>query len=106
MGCACLDGLMIKYRFPEEKAILLHYAEKMDSDLAERIILKGSVNGKSETKALSEFYWNMVDVAVAEEGRGVPVLEAEGVAAWMEYIFHSLNGYLVSNGYADEWDAE
>jgi hypothetical protein len=97
---------MIEYEFPEEKAILLHYADKMHFDLAKTIILKGTVNGKSEAKALSEFYWNMVDVAVADEGRGVPVLEAEGVATWMEYIFHSLNGYLVSNGYAEEWDSE
>lgn len=97
---------MIRYKFPEEKSILLHYAEKIRSDLAKKIILKGRVNGKSEAKALSEFYWNMVDVAVVDEGRGVSVLEAEGVAAWMEYIFHSLKGYLVSNGYADELDAE
>jgi len=97
---------MIEYRFPEEKAILLHYAEKMNSRSAKEIILKGYVEGKSEAKILSEFYWNMVDVAVDDEGRGVPILEAEGVAAWMEYIFHSLNGYLVSNGYAEEWDVE
>ena len=99
-------GSMIEYRFSEEKAILLRYADKMHFDLAKKIILKGTVDGKSEAKALSEFYWKMVDVAVADEGYGLPVLEAEGVAAWMEYIFHSLNGYLVSNGYAEEWDSE
>lgn len=99
-------GSMIEYRFPEEKAILLHYADKMHFDLAKTIILKWAVDGKSEAKALSEFYWEMADVAVADEGLGVPMLEAEGVAAWIEYIFHSLNGYLVSNGYAEEWDSE
>ncbi|MBC6905136.1 hypothetical protein DWB84_06630 [Saccharophagus sp. K07] len=97
---------MIEYRFPEEKSILLHYAEKMQAELAKQIILKGSVADKKEARVLSEFYWCMVDAAVADEGNGIPVLEAEGVSAWMEYIFHSLNGYLVSNGYAEEWDAE
>ena len=71
---------MIEYRFPEEKVILLHYAGKMHSDLAKKIILKGHVDGKNEAKALSKFYWNMVDVAVGDEGHGVPVLEAEGVS--------------------------
>jgi hypothetical protein len=97
---------MIEYRFPEEKAILLHYAEKMHSDEVKKIITKGYVEGRSEAKVLSQFYWSMVDVAVDDEGRGVATLESEGVAAWMEYIFHSLNGYLVSNGYAEKWDVE
>lgn len=97
---------MIEYRFPEEKSVLLHYAEKMHSDLAREIILKGYAESRSEARALSEFYWSMVDMAVDEDGRGVPLLEAEGVAAWMEYIFHTLNSYFVSQGYVDEWDSE
>lgn len=34
----------MRYRLSEEKAILLHYADKMRFDLAKTIILKGAVD--------------------------------------------------------------
>lgn len=97
---------MIEYKYPEEKLILIHYAKLLSDIDAEQIITDGHVKNKSQAIALRKFYWSMVDQAVTDEGVGVPVMELEGHAHWLEYIFHSLNGYLVSNGYENEWDAE
>jgi hypothetical protein len=47
----------------------------------------------------------MVDESVKDQGAGLEILTNEGVEFWMEYIFHTVNGYLVSNGYEAEWDA-
>lgn len=97
---------MIEYKYPEEKGILLHYAEKMKNNAVKEIILKGYVENSTEADELASFYWSMVDRAAEDEGVGLPVVEVEGIEAWMEYIFHTLNGYMVSNGYVSEWDKE
>lgn len=97
---------MIEYRFPEEKEILLHYARNMRDSSAERIIINGGVENDLEAEALTSFYWSMVDRAIEDGGVGISAIESEGVEPWMEYIFHSLNGYMVSNGYTAQWDKE
>lgn len=101
---------MINYRFPEELKILLHYSKIMDDPSIEEIIYRGHVLSTTEAKKLTAFYWAMVDKAVEDNGVGCRFLEEEiakgnedSIAHWMEYIFHSLNGYMVSHGYAEEW---
>ena len=97
---------MIEYKHKEENEIVLHYAEVLNDALAKKILTKGQVSNRDEALHLNRFYWAMVDQAIADEGIGVPILEAEGTEAWMEYIFHSFNGYLVSHGYTKEWEEE
>lgn len=97
---------MIEYRFPEEKSVLLHYADILNDHIAKKIFLKGYVENAEEADALTSFYWQMVDQCLEDQGKGIAVLESEGVEAWLEYIFHSLNGYMVSSGYANHWDQE
>lgn len=97
---------MIEYKFKEEVEILRHYAKKMKRESIESILDSGCVAGKQQALLLSTFYWDMLDEAANDQGRGLPILESEGIAVWMEYIFHSLNGYLVSNGYEEQWDQE
>ena len=97
---------MIEYKFPEEKDILFHYAELLNNDNIKNILSNGHAQNRTEAEELTQFYWAMEDKAVEDKGQGVPVIEQEGVEVWMEYIFHSLNGYMVSNGYIEEWDRE
>ncbi|OZG74446.1 hypothetical protein BTA51_05405 [Hahella sp. CCB-MM4] len=97
---------MIEYRYKEERAIALHYAEVLNDRLAKEILNRSEVLNGDEALHLNKFYWAMVDQAIADNGAGVPVLESEGTEAWMEYIFHSFNGYLVSHGYAREWEED
>ncbi|GAB2895339.1 hypothetical protein ACCI51_04090 [Microbulbifer echini] len=97
---------MIEYKYPKEREILIHYAEKMENEAALDILQKGVVSNREQALALSQLYWGMIDVAADDQGSGFPLLEKEGIEQWMEYIFHSLNGYLVSNGYEEEWDQE
>jgi len=97
---------MIKYKYPEEREILFHYAEKMENEAALNILRRGMVSNREQALELSQFYWGMLDIAANDQGSGVAILEKEGIEQWMEYIFHSLNGYLVSSGYEEEWDHE
>jgi hypothetical protein len=97
---------MIEYKFPEEKDIALHYAKLLKNIDTEEILVRGFVTNKEEALKLKDFYWSMLDQSVKDQGEGVEVLKREGVESWMEYIFHSFNGYFVSNGYEEEWDTE
>jgi hypothetical protein len=97
---------MIDYKFPEEKAILLHYADVLQNKNAKDIILCGFAENGQEADILAKFYWSVVDQAVQDNGVGVAILEREGVEHWLETVFHSLNGYMVSNGYLQYWDEE
>ncbi len=95
---------MIEYKYPEEKEILLHYANVLNNQKVKYLIQIGFVHNSSEAKILANFYRAMVDQAVRDEGREISSIEPEGVEAWMEYIFHSINGYMVSNGYETQWN--
>lgn len=97
---------MIEYKYPEEEAILLHYADKLVDEKARSILENRGVKDSAEAEILSAFYWKMLEVMADDGGKGVPVLEREGFEAWAEYIFHSLNGYFVSNGHESEWDRD
>ena len=99
---------MIEFRFPEEKEISLYYANLMNDDSVIEILEKGFVKDSKEALKLKDFYWNMVDLAAKDQGKGsnIAALLNEGVEAWMEYIFHTINGYMVSSGYENEWDEE
>lgn len=97
---------MIEYRFSEEKDILMHYAKLLDNARAKKIISAGFAKDAEEAGVLASFYWAMVDEAVEDSGVGISVLDTEGIEVWLEYIFHSLNGYMVNNGYTLQWDKE
>ena len=71
---------------------------------AKKILLKGHASDKHEALTLSQFFWAMLDVAADDQGQGIDILEKEGIDIWMEYLFHSLNGYFVSHGYEEQWD--
>ncbi|WP_444994899.1 hypothetical protein [Aliikangiella sp. IMCC44359] len=97
---------MIEYKYPEEKEITLHYARLLNDSEVEAILIRGYVKNSSEALRLKDFYWVMVEQSVKDQGEGVDILMNEGIESWMEYIFHSFNGYLVSSGYETEWDVE
>ncbi|WP_444921751.1 hypothetical protein ACJJID_05040 [Microbulbifer sp. CnH-101-G] len=97
---------MIEYKYPDEEQILFHYADKMGDAKARAVLEKREVANEQEAQTLSSFYWKMVDVMADDRGQGLPVLEREGFESWAEAIFHTLNGYLVSNGYEEQWDNE
>ncbi|AWF80445.1 hypothetical protein BTJ40_06255 [Microbulbifer sp. A4B17] len=95
---------MIKYRFEEEKDIILHYANFLNDQKTSLIISKGMVSDRGEAFYLAKFFWSMVDLSVEDIEEGRLVCGYKDLAAWNEYIMNSLRSYLRSSGYADEWE--
>ncbi|WP_444927088.1 hypothetical protein ACJJI4_03615 [Microbulbifer sp. TRSA002] len=95
---------MIKYRFEEEKDIILHYANLLDDQKTSLIISKGVVSDRDEAFHLAKFFWSMVDLSVEDIEEERLVCGHKDLEAWNEYIMNSLRSYLRSSGYADEWE--
>jgi hypothetical protein len=96
---------MIEYKFPEEKAFILHYATKLNNPKVKSIITAGQVVNSDEAHALAKFFWEMVDEIVKDIENGSEVAGQRDLEAWNEYVFESIRAYLRNNGYESEWDA-
>lgn len=95
---------MIKYRFEEEKEIILHYANILNDQKVCSIIALDEVSNAEDALHLAKFFWTMVDLSVEDIEKGVSVCGHKDLEAWNEYIMDSLRAYLRSSGYANEWD--
>ncbi|WP_020406411.1 hypothetical protein [Hahella ganghwensis] len=97
---------MIKYRFTEEKQIVLHYAKALGDQKTIHIINAGVVSSSEEAIHLSRFFWKMVDLSVADIDNGVTVCGKKDLEAWNEYIMDSIRSYLRKSGYSKEWEEQ
>ncbi len=97
---------MIKYKFSEEKKILLHYAQKLNQENITAILLKDQIDTAKEAKELASFFWVMVDQTVIDSENGTVVEGEKNLAAWCEYIMQSLRSHFVATGYLRTWEEE
>lgn len=94
---------MIKYKAKEEKDIAIHYAKLLGDSNALNILNKGYVENANEARALSAFYWNMVNKTVEEDKNGI-IREHENIDMWLEYLCNAFYIYLCNEGYENEWE--
>jgi hypothetical protein len=97
---------MIEYRFKEEQQFAKHYANKLNDKKALKILESGEVADVGEAQHLSNFFWRMVDAAIAEEKAGKSYQWEENAEFWTENLMYSISGYLEKSGYRAVWDAE
>lgn len=96
---------MIVYKIKEEKDFILHYAGKLNNSVVENIIVNDGVSSHEKAAELAKFFWEMVDVIVADKENNILVPGFADLVAWNEYVFDSIRAYLRNNGYAKEWEA-
>ena len=95
---------MIRYKFEEELAYLIYYANKLKNEKILEILKCGEVKRSEEAISLSEFFWHMVDLSIEDEQSGNELPWEEGAEFWNEKIMNSISGYLERAGYEKEWD--
>lgn len=95
---------MIKYKYPQEKEIILHYTTLLKNDTALKLINEGSVSNNEDVKTIAKFYWEMVDLSV-EEDKALSG-KYDDMEKWLERIYTSLHIYFNNNSYGDIWDDE
>jgi hypothetical protein len=95
---------VIKFKFPEEKEYVVHFAKKMDDTKLLSIIQSGEVKSEEEAEYLSKFFWRMVDKSIEDEELGISSVFVESNEFWNEKIMYSISGYLERIGYENIWE--
>jgi hypothetical protein len=97
---------LIRYKYPEEKHILIHYATEFDDQITLSIIEKGEAGNSSEAIHLSTFFWRMVDQTVIDSHDNKSVAGQTNLGDWCEDIMQTLRYYFIASGFLNEWDME
>lgn len=96
---------MIKYRFPEEKEMLLHYAKKFNAKNIEDILNKEKIESPEEAKALATFFWAMVDQSVIDSESNSTVAGCSNLESCCEDILQTLRSHFIATGYMQIWES-
>lgn len=95
---------MISYRFDEEKDYLIYFARRLNDNLTQAILEKGTVASSAEAEHLSRFFWQMVDKSIEDEQQKVQLPWPESAEFWNEKTMRSISGYLERAGYESVWE--
>ena len=95
---------MIKFQTEEIKDFALYYAQKLSNQKALEIISKLEVTDSSEAVEICNFFWDLVDAAIKEQGTNVTGRWDHGQQFLSEKLMLAISGYLEKTGYETEWE--
>lgn len=90
---------MITYKLPEEKEMLLRYAQLLDDSSSLEILQRGFVKDKQEAIYFAEFFWRVV-----AESANQDKASNENSEYILKKIIVTLMAYFRSAGYENEWE--
>jgi len=86
------------------KTITLHYANRLNNELAARVIAgEANIASKEEAETLAYFFWAMVDEAVDDEKNDIAIEGYSDLQSWLEKAMHIFSGYIKKQGFAEQW---
>ena len=97
---------MIEYQFKEERDFAIYYAKELGRPVVLSILNRGFVETEEEARALSVFFWDMVDKTIEVEKQETTQKLIEGGRFWTEKLLQTFSGHLEATGYSDVWDEE
>ena len=97
---------MIKFRFPQEKDALLHYAKILENKKVEKILQGEGVRSPEEARALASFFWKMVDQTVVDSDKNLMIAGYTSLESCCEDIMQSLRSHFIATGYMEIWEEE
>jgi len=97
---------MIRYRFPEEKEALLHYAITLENKKVEEILHGDGIKSPEEARELATFFWKMVDQTVTDSDKSLDIAGYKNLESLCEDVMQSLRSHFIATGYVDIWEEE
>lgn len=86
------------------KTLVLHYAKKLNFNLANAIASGDSnLSSKEEAKSLAYFFWEMTDQAVDDENDNKVIEGISDLQSWLKKALYIFTGYFKKQGYEKEW---
>ncbi|HEY8939086.1 MAG TPA: hypothetical protein VIM59_02810 [Cellvibrio sp.] len=89
---------MISYKFPEEKAFILFFSEKIGDQSIPSLLDSSTPITHDDAKRISVFFWKMIDLAVELQQRE-ECPWPEGYEFWSEKVLQSITAFLKKSGY-------
>jgi hypothetical protein len=96
---------MIKFRFPEEKEALHHYANVLDNKTVENVLHDG-IRSTEDARELASFFWKMVDQTVVDNESNISVAGYTNLESLCEDLMQSLRSHFIATGYMEIWEEE
>jgi len=89
------------------KNLALHYAEKLNNQLAINIIQgKSDLKNSDEAIQFTAFFWAMTDESVEDYENNIEISGVTDLQHWMEKLMNITIGYMKSCGFKEEWTRE
>lgn len=86
------------------KAITLHYANRLNNELAAKVITGDTnISSKEEVENLAYFFWVIADEAADDEENNVAIDGYSDLQSWLEKAMHIFSSYIKKQGFADQW---
>ena len=95
---------MIDFQTQEVKEFALFYAQQSGNTKAVEIIERLEVSDTEEANCISNFFWDLVDAAVKDQGSGATQKWDHGQEFLSEKVMYAISGYLERAGYENEWE--
>ncbi|OZG75397.1 hypothetical protein BTA51_03195 [Hahella sp. CCB-MM4] len=98
---------MLKFSESAKNAqvLAIHYARKQGNSLAiEFMSSKIGISNAEEAEILTRAFWEIVDLAIEDNEKGLSVEGINDIEFWMHKLFNKVSGYMTLNGYEDQWD--
>ena len=89
---------LIPYSLPQEKQIILHYANLPGDTITKEIIERDRLENNEEAEHLANFFWNMVESSNDEDGKS-----GKSTEYILEKIIITFMAYFRSSGYEEIW---
>lgn len=97
---------MIKFRFPEEKEALRHYAKTLNNTNIEAILQNDGIKTSDEARELASFFWKMVDQTVIDSDNNLVIAGYTNLQSLCEDLMQSLRSHFIATGHMEIWEEE
>ena len=98
---------MLEYNENTQKAKILaeHYAQIVgDEFLIAFMQGKKSITNTQEAQTIINCFWQMTDLAIADHQNDLAIDGITDIEFWMHKLFNKVGGYLIKQGYSEQWD--
>lgn len=97
---------MIKFRFPEEKEALHHYAKTLNNTKIDVILQGDGIKNSDDARELASFFWKMVDQTVIDADNSLVIAGYTNLECLCEDVMQSLRSHFIATGHMEIWEEE
>lgn len=98
---------MLNYTDADKGSMVLakHYTKVLGNERFKNFLLAESeIKTADEAALMTELFWKMVDLSIADNENNVAVDDVSDIEFWMHKLFNKVSGYMMKYGFEAQWD--